>query len=131
MKKRILLVEDSNDTLLILVHALKFLGYETMIARNGVEAVELAESENPELIIMDIMLPKMDGLEATAQIRNNPKTQFIPIIAATAMALPGDREKCLRAGCDGYISKPFTYKDLGHAIDKLLNKTSHENRLQN
>lgn len=130
MKKRILVVEDSNDNILILGHALKFLGYEMLIAKDGAKGVELAETENPDLIIMDIMLPEMDGLEATSQIRNNPKTQFIPIIAATAMARSGDRETCLRAGCEGYIAKPFTYKDLRHAIDKALNKTAQENRLQ-
>jgi CheY-like chemotaxis protein len=120
--KRILLAEDSSVTLKILAHQLKFLGYQPVIAKNGAEAVELAGSENPALIIMDIMLPEMDGFEATSQIRNDPRTQFIPILAATAKAMPGDREKCLRAGFDGYIAKPFTYKALGQAIDKMLKK---------
>ena len=122
MKKRILLVEDNNDALEIFAHALNFLGYETTIAKTGIEAVDLAGTENPDLIMMDIMLPKMNGFEATSQLRSNPKTQFIPILAATAMALPGDREKCLRAGCDGYLAKPFTHKELGHAIERLLKK---------
>lgn len=129
MKKRILLVEDNNDALEIFAHALNFLGYETTIAKNGTEAVDLAGTENPDLIMMDIMLPKMNGFEATAQLRNNPKTQFIPILAATAMALPGDREKCLRAGCDGYLAKPFTHKELGFAIERLLEKRLAQNNL--
>lgn len=129
MKKRILLVEDNNDALVIFAHALNFLGYETTIAKNGTEAVDLAGTENPDLIMMDIMLPKMNGFEATAQLRNNPKTQFIPILAATAMALPGDREKCLRAGCDGYLAKPFTHKELGFAIERLLEKRLAQNNL--
>jgi CheY-like chemotaxis protein len=129
VKKRILLVEDNNDALVIFAHALNFLGYETTIAKNGTEAVDLAGTENPDLIMMDIMLPKMNGFEATAQLRNNPKTQFIPILAATAMALPGDREKCLRAGCDGYLAKPFTHKELGFAIERLLEKRLAQNNL--
>jgi CheY-like chemotaxis protein len=129
VKKRILLVEDNRVVLEIFTHALKFLGYETTIAQNGIEAVDLAGSENPDLIMMDIMLPKMNGFEATTQIRNNPKTQFIPILATTAMALPGDREKCLQAGCDGYLAKPFTHKELGHAIERLLQKRSAQNNL--
>ncbi len=130
MKRRILVVEDNNITLKILVHELKFLGYEAMIAKNGLEAVNLAGSENPELIIMDIMLPNMNGFDATTQIRNNPKTQSIPILAATAMAMPGDRAKCFEAGCDGYIAKPFTHQELGYAIEKLLKKTPDKNNYQ-
>jgi two-component system cell cycle response regulator DivK len=129
VKKRILLVEDNNDALEIFAHALNFLGYETTIAKNGTEAVDLAGTENPDLIMMDIMLPKMNGFEATAQLRNNPKTQFIPILAATSMALPGDREKCLRAGCDGYLAKPFTHKELGFAIERLLEKRLAQNNI--
>ena len=103
---------------------LKLLGYEVTLARNGAEAVEIADSQLPSLIVMDILMPKMDGFEATAQIRNNPKTHSIPIIAATAKALRGDKEKCLAAGCDAYISKPFTYKQLGAAIEKVLKEKS-------
>ena len=122
MKKRILLVEDNSDTVVIISHALNFLGYETTVANNGIEAVDLAASENPDLIIMDMMLPKMNGFEATAKIRNHPKTECVPIVAMTAMAMPGDRDKCLKAGCDDYLAKPFTYQELGHAIEKLLGK---------
>jgi two-component system cell cycle response regulator DivK len=124
VKKRILVVEDHSDTLEILAHQLGFLGYELAVARDGIEAVDLAGSERPDLIIMDIMLPKMDGFEATFQIRNNPATQSIPILAATAKAMPGDRERCLRAGCDGYLAKPFSHVELGQAIDELLTKRS-------
>jgi two-component system, cell cycle response regulator DivK len=122
MAKRILIVEDHNDMVEVLEHELKSLGYEAITARNGLEAIELAQSETPDVIILDIMLPKLNGFEATFQIRNNPQTQFIPILAATAKALPGDREQCLRAGCDGYLAKPFTQLELGQAIVELLNK---------
>ena len=120
MKKRILLVEDNSATVDIIQTELEFLGYESTVADNGKKAVEMAASHLPDMIIMDISLPKMDGLEATSLIRKNPKTKAIPILAATARALPGDKEKCLLGGCDGYIAKPFTHRELGAAIKKLI-----------
>jgi CheY-like chemotaxis protein len=120
MKKRILLVEDNPATIDVMQKELEFLGYESVVADNGREAVDLSLSQAPDLIIMDISLPKMDGLEASLLIRKNPKTQSIPILAATARALPGDREKCLQAGCDDYLAKPFTHRELGAAIKRLL-----------
>ncbi len=83
----------------------------------------------PEVIVMDICMPKMDGLEAVSHIRRNPKTRSIPILAATAKILPGDREKCLAGGCDGYQPKPFTHRELGAAIRRLLEKKSHQRHL--
>ncbi len=120
MKKRILLVEDHPATIDVMRRELEFLSYEVTLARNGIEALEMATSELPDLIVMDIRMPKMDGLEAASRIRKNPKTQAIPILAATVKALPGDREECLASGCDDYIAKPFTHKELGAAIEKLL-----------
>ncbi|TAJ88780.1 response regulator [bacterium] len=120
MKKRILLVEDDSGTIDVMQSELKFLGYEVTVAENGLKAIEMAASELPDLIVMDIRLPKLDGLQATSLIRADPKTKNIPILAATVNALPGDREKCLEAGCDGYIAKPFTHRELGTAIQKLL-----------
>jgi len=120
MKKKILLVEDNPATVDVMQKELEFLGYESIIALDGKEGVDKSISHQPDLIIMDISLPKMDGLEAAALIRKNPKTRSIPILAATARALPGDKEKCLQAGCDDYIAKPFTHRELGAAIKKLL-----------
>ena len=120
MKKKILLVEDNPATVDVIQKELEFLGYESMIAEDGKEGVEKATSYLPDLIIMDISLPKMDGLEATSLLRKNPKTKSIPVLAATARALPGDKEKCLQAGCDDYIAKPFTHRELGAAIKRLL-----------
>jgi two-component system cell cycle response regulator DivK len=120
MKKRILLVEDNPATIDVVQKELEFLGYDTLTADDGDKAVEMAAAHLPDLIIMDISLPKMDGLEATALIRKNPKTQSIPVLAATARALPGDREKCLQGGCNDYIAKPFTHRELGAALKKLL-----------
>ena len=120
MKKKILLIEDNPATIDVIQKELEFLGYESVVAEDGKEGVEKATSYLPDLIIMDISLPKMDGLEASTAIRKNLKTQTIPILAATARALPGDKEKCLQAGCDDYIAKPFTHRELGAAIKKLL-----------
>lgn len=120
MKKRILLVEDNAATIDVMRQELEFLGYEVTVAENGVEGVEMAISQLPDLIIMDIRMPKMDGFRAASKIRKNPKTHATPILAATAKALPGDREKCLASGCDDYIAKPFTHRELGAAIKKLL-----------
>ena len=124
MGKHVLLVEDDPPSIDIMQRELELLGYEVTLARNGAEAVEMADSQLPSLIVMDILMPKMDGFEAAARIRNNPKPHAIPILAATAKALHGDKEKCLAAGCDAYISKPFTYKELGAAIEKLLKEKS-------
>jgi two-component system, cell cycle response regulator DivK len=120
VKKKILLVEDNPATIEVVQKELEFLGYDTLTADDGGEAVEMAAAHLPDLIIMDISLPKIDGLEATALIRKNPQTQSIPILAATARALPGDREKCLQGGCNDYIAKPFTHRELGAALRKLL-----------
>ncbi|MFQ5916552.1 MAG: response regulator [Candidatus Binatia bacterium] len=122
MKTRILLVEDNPATMEVMQQELEILGYDVAVARDGAEAVEMANSELPDLIIMDILMPKMDGSEATEQIRKNPKTKAIPILAATAKALPEDRERCLASGCNDYIAKPFSYKELQDAIEKLLKK---------
>ena len=129
MKKRILLVEDHIDMLDLLEKALRFLGYETVIAKNGLEAVEMAESENPDLIVLDIALPKLNGFDVTTQIRKNLKTRLIPIIAATATAMPGDREKCLMAGCDDYLAKPFTPVELAYVIEEVLKRQSSQKTL--
>lgn len=120
MNKKILLVEDSPATIDVITKELEFLGYDCIVAEDGKKAIDLSSSRAPDLIIMDISLPKMDGLQAATLIRKNPKTQSIPILAATARALPGDKEKCLAAGCDDYLAKPFTHRELGAAIKKLL-----------
>lgn len=120
MKKQILLVEDDPDTAELMQMELEGLGYEVRVAVNGVQAVEMATSEPPELVVMDILLPGMDGLRAAGRMRENPKTQAIPILAATALAMPGDREKCLASGCNDYIAKPFTHQQLGAAVERLL-----------
>lgn len=124
MKKRILLAEDDANTIDVMCMELEFLGYEVMVAKNGVEAVEMASTHLPNIIVMDIGMPKMDGLKAASEVRQNPKTRGIPILAATAKAVPGDREKCLASGCDDYIAKPFMHRELGAAIERLIKERS-------
>ncbi|MBI2210904.1 MAG: response regulator [Deltaproteobacteria bacterium] len=119
-KRRVLLAEDHPGTIEVMQTELEVLGYEVVVAQDGQEAVEKAATESPDLIVMDIIMPKLDGFQATARIRENPRTRDIPILAATALARPGDREKCLESGCDGYIAKPFTHRQLGAAIDRLF-----------
>jgi two-component system, cell cycle response regulator DivK len=125
MKKRILLVDDNRATVEVMQQELVFLGYEVNVAQDGAEAVERSASELPDLIIMDIALPKMDGLTATTHIRANPKTKAIPILAATAKAMPTDEKMCRDAGCDDYIAKPFTHRELGVRIKRLLDTKTH------
>ena len=122
MRKRVLLVEDHPDTSELIQRNLGHAGYDVLIAEDGYQAVAYAAHLLPDVIIMDIMLPKMNGLEATAHIRRNPKTAAIPILAATALTAPGDREKCLAAGCNDYLAKPFTHAQLVRALSKLLER---------
>ncbi|HJX09383.1 MAG TPA: response regulator [Candidatus Binatia bacterium] len=122
MKRRILLVEDNPATREMLVLELKHLGYEPIAAKDGLEAVELALSELPDLIIMDMLMPQMNGFQAVSEIRKNPSTHDILILAATAKAMPGDRGNCLAAGCDDYLAKPFTHKELAIHIKELFEK---------
>ena len=124
MKKRALLAEDHPGTIEVMQQELEILGFEVVVAQNGLEAVEKAVAETPDVIVMDMLMPKMDGFQAASSIRQNPKTKNIPILAATALARPGDREKGLESGCDGYIAKPFNHRQLGAAIDRLFEAQS-------
>ncbi|HLD29423.1 MAG TPA: response regulator [bacterium] len=125
MKKRVLLAEDHSGTIEVMQLELEVLGYDVTVAQDGQEAVQKATAEPPDVIVMDMLMPKMDGFQVASAIRQNPKTKDIPILAATALARPGDREKCLESGCDGYIAKPFTHKQLGAAIDRLIEAQSN------
>lgn len=112
MSKCILVVEDEKDNRQILRDLLGNAGYELTEAENGEEAIAAAAERRPNLILMDIQLPVMDGYEATRLIRTNPALRSVPIIAVTSYALAGDEGKALAAGCDGYVSKPYSPRDL-------------------
>jgi two-component system, cell cycle response regulator DivK len=117
---KLLLVEDNEMNRDMLSRRLSRKGYEVLIAADGAEGVHLATSEKPALILMDISLPVMDGYEATRQIKANQETSKIPIIALTAHAMAGDRERALNAGCDDYDTKPIDFSSLLSKIEALL-----------
>jgi CheY-like chemotaxis protein len=118
---KILLVEDTEVIISLMSEYLQYKGYEIFIAHNGVEGVLLAKKEQPDLILMDVMMPVMDGLEATRRIREIDTLKNIPIIALTALAMSGDRERCLTAGMNDYMSKPIRIQELSDMIEKHLN----------
>ena len=117
---KLLLVEDNEMNRDMLSRRLQRKGHEVIIAVDGVEGVELAQSQHPDLILMDMSLPVLDGWQATQQLRASPQTHDIPIIALTAHAMAGDREKCLLVGCDDYETKPVEFSRLLGKIQMLL-----------
>lgn len=112
MSKRILVVEDHEDNRRIMRDLLTSSGYEVIEAVTGVEGVSAAETYRPDLILMDIQLPGINGYEATRRIKANPNLEKVPIIVVTSYALSGDDIKAFEAGCDAYISKPFSPRAL-------------------
>ena len=107
MKKRILVIEDNEQNLYLVTFILERHNYEVHAARNGQEGIELSAAVKPDLILLDIQLPGMDGYAVAGRLRTNPELQRVPIIAVTSYAMAGDREKALGAGCTGYIEKPI------------------------
>jgi two-component system cell cycle response regulator DivK len=106
--KRVLVVEDTEDNRKIIRDLMTSAGYETIEAVTGEEGVAMAAEHRPDLILMDVQLPVLDGYEATRRIKANPATRHIPVIAVTSYALSGDEEKTRAAGCDAYVAKPFS-----------------------
>jgi two-component system, cell cycle response regulator DivK len=120
MSKRILVVEDHEDNRQILRDLLASAGYEMIEAGNGEAGVAAAAAEHPDLILMDIQLPILDGYEATRQIKADPALSAIPIIVVTSYALSGDEEKARIAGCDAYVAKPYSPRQLLARIRDFL-----------
>ena len=106
--KRVLVVEDTEDNRQIIRDLLTSAGYETIEAVTGEQGVAMAAEHRPDLILMDIQLPVLDGYEATRRIKANPALRHIPVIAVTSYALSGDEERTREAGCDAYVAKPFS-----------------------
>jgi CheY-like chemotaxis protein len=119
-KKRILLVEDNVTNMLVTSDYLNDKGYQIIAAANGLEAVERALENQPDLILMDIQMPGISGLEAIQRLRAAPGFDSVPIIALTALAMPGDKERCLEAGANEYLAKPVSLKALTQMIESLL-----------
>jgi CheY-like chemotaxis protein len=120
---KILYVEDNDDNVYMLKNRLTRAGYTVIVATDGAKGVAMAASEQPDLILMDITLPDIDGGEATQRIKGAPTTKGIPVIALTANAMPGDREKALAAGCDDFDTKPVELQRLLGKIRALVPAT--------
>jgi len=123
MMTKILLVEDNEMNRDMLVRRLTRRKYEVVVALDGAQGVKQAQAELPDLILMDLSLPVMDGWEATRRLKTNPDTQHIPVIALTAHAVVGDRERALEVGCDEYESKPVNMARLLAKIERFLDTT--------
>jgi two-component system, cell cycle response regulator DivK len=117
---RVLIVEDNAANMTFAVFLLKSVGHEVLTALDAEAGLTIARTEHPDLILMDIQLPGMDGLEATALLKLDGATRGIPVIALTALAMKGDEERIRAAGCDGYIAKPIAYKAFLEAIAAQL-----------
>lgn len=121
-KQTIMVVEDYDDTRVLLRHALEVKGYRVLEAVNGQEAVDLAEREQPDLILMDLDLPILDGITATNQIRQQSRMEEVPIVAVTAYPLSFTRVKAFARGCNEYMAKPIDLKELEEVIVRYLPK---------
>jgi two-component system cell cycle response regulator DivK len=119
---RVLVIEDNAANMKLASLLLCNVGHDVLGAVDAETGLMLARSEHPDLILMDVQLPGMDGLAATALLKGDPTTAHIPVIALTALAMKEDREKSRNAGCDAYIAKPLRYQELYAAIDALLGK---------
>ncbi len=120
MKEKILIVEDNPRDMRLLDMTLRAKGYSLLKATDGEKALDMVIRERPDLIIMDIQLPKINGLEVTRKLRNTLAFSHIPIIAITAYAMKGDKERAIEAGCDAYLSKPINTRQLPGVIAEML-----------
>ena len=118
--QKILVVEDNQDNRELVVKVLKINGYQVIEAVDGEEAIEKTKNENPDLILMDLFIPKIDGYEVTRRLKSDRDLKHIPVIAVTAHAMKGDMEKALAAGCDYYIPKPIDVRELPKQIENFL-----------
>jgi two-component system cell cycle response regulator DivK len=119
---KVLVVEDNPANMTLATFLLQSAGHTVLSAKDAETGLALARVEQPDLILMDIQLPGMDGLQATALLKSDPSTRAIPVIALTALAMKGDEQRILTAGCDGYIAKPLAYKEFLATISAQLVK---------
>ncbi|MFC1966043.1 response regulator [Chloroflexota bacterium] len=128
MKEKILIVEDNPQNMRLIEMTLRTGGYALLKATDGEEALDLATREQPDLIIMDMQLPKISGIEVAKRLRQFPAFNHVPIIALTAYAMKGDREKFIEAGCDAYVSKPINTRELPEMVAKILQQRQKNNK---
>jgi two-component system cell cycle response regulator DivK len=119
-RKTVLLVEDNEDNLVVYRTILHHVGYLVLEARDGEEGVHLARVKHPDLILMDISIPKLDGWEATIQLKADVATRTIPVIALTAHALDEDRQRAATVGCDGYLAKPIEPSRVVQEVERFI-----------
>ena len=123
MKKTIMIVEDEPANQKLFSDLLNNLGYRVLLAKNGLEAIDLTLKEMPDLILMDIGLPGISGLDATKIIKENNKSKQIPVIAVTAFAMKEDETRAIQAGCDSFIAKPVNIRDLIREIERWVSRS--------
>ena len=119
-QKVVLLVEDNQDNLAVYRTFLEYVGYEVIVARDGVEGIAQAQTHHPNIILMDISIPRIDGWEATERLKADDGTCGIPIIALTAHALDEDRQRAYNVGCDGYLAKPVEPRRVAEEVERLI-----------
>jgi two-component system cell cycle response regulator DivK len=121
MSKTVMIVEDNELNMKLFHDLLEAHGYHTVGTRNGIEALDLARKHRPDLILMDIQLPEVSGLEVTKWLKEDPELRAIPIIAVTAFAMKGDEEKIRQGGCEAYIAKPISVTKFLETVERFLN----------
>jgi two-component system, cell cycle response regulator DivK len=117
---RVLVIEDNASNMTLATFLLESAGHTVLSATDAEGGLAIARAEHPELVLMDVQLPGMDGLQATALLKGDPSTRGIPVIALTALAMKGDEERIRAAGCDGYIAKPLNYREFLAAVSARL-----------
>jgi two-component system cell cycle response regulator DivK len=120
MAKTVLIVEDNELNMKLFHDLLEAHGYSTVGTRNGIEALDLARKHRPDLVLMDIQLPEVSGLEVTKWLKDDPELKAIPVVAVTAFAMKGDEERILQGGCEGYISKPISVPHFLETIARYI-----------
>ncbi len=123
MTAKILYIEDNPQNMRLVRKILRSAGYDVLEATEGLSGVALAAREVPDLILMDVNLPDINGLEATARLKASPQLSWIPVVAVTANAMHGDRENCIAAGCDGYLAKPVMKNELLQTVATFLGQS--------
>jgi two-component system cell cycle response regulator DivK len=125
-KTRILIMEDDDDTQGMVRFLLEYKGYDVLLAKDGKHGLEIARQEKPDLILLDLAMPEMDGWSVAHILKEDPGTKTIPVIAVTAYTMSSDRRKALNAGCDGFIGKPMNVPEFIAEVEKFLGKSKTE-----